>query len=99
MTHHTGGKVVRGDYWMFSSPLHFVTTLQFVSFAIPPFNSLLSHSAPLVPFTVNLTDKALSLALQEYTAMIDTRKNQSNLNVFPTEKALLEELLLMTYPV
>lgn len=53
----------------------------------------------LRPFTVSPTDKALSLALQEHTAMIDTRKNQSNLNVFPTEEDLLDFLLLMTYSV
>lgn len=47
----------------------------------------------LCPSTGNLTDKALSLALQECTVMIKTRKIQSNLNVFPTERALLEELL------
>lgn len=51
----------------------------------------------LCPSTVNLTDKALSLALQERTAMIETRKIQSNLNVFPTERALLEELLHILY--
>lgn len=45
-----GGVHTRGCYCMFSSPLYFVTDLQFVSSATPPANSLLSHSAPLVPF-------------------------------------------------